>query len=286
MKTMKKMFKEFFRRETKMRTRTIILLANLLMLFLAVILCWSNGLRAGYVQLHPLVKNSYPTANETAAPVNRSIIINFNQRMDPDTVNPSTFTLSDGINLVPGEISCKGNSAVFTPLGNLAPNTAYHVMLARTVKNFLGNSMTEDYTLNFNTSAEIDQTPPRVLATFPRDNSEKNATKSEVTIIFSEPVDPASISQNSCLLMQSSNVVRTTQTFDGMTLILRPLDPLEPDLTYAAMCGRGLKDMAGNYSVNAQAWSFKTASVAGPHAGVRNPSLAALENSVVIKSGH
>jgi hypothetical protein len=161
------------------------------------------------------------------------------------------------------------------------------VPTGQTVTNVAANGSSIPFTMNvvkgvqyarflaangaYQVSYTIDATPPVVSAATPTSGSTGVSTATNVTVTFSEAMDPATISTNSIELRDASNaLVPATVTSNAATwtATLAPTNPLANSVTYTATIKgetNGVKDLAGNPMTNDFTWSFTTAASAGPY---------------------
>jgi WD40 repeat protein len=129
------------------------------------------------------------------------------------------------------------------------------------------------------TATSQDTTPPTVSATTPANGATGVATGSSVTAMFSEAVDPTTVSGSTFQLRDASNnLVGATVTYDSAskTATLAPTAALASNTTYSARVvggTNGVKDVAGNALAADFSWSFTTGG-AGPCAAPANPIVA------------
>jgi len=102
--------------------------------------------------LAPQVVSISPADLETGASVGGNIVVQFNTKLDPASVNNSTFELKG----VTGDISVADNIVSFRPTSPeiLSPNTQYFVSikgLDSGIKSFTGKAMTNDFNSQFTT---------------------------------------------------------------------------------------------------------------------------------------
>lgn len=95
--------------------------------------------------------------------VNTKVGATFSEAMDPLTLTPPTFTLTQGTNPVVGTTSYSGVSAVFAPTNALAFNTTYTAMVSSAAKDLAGNAMAANYVWSWTTGAALDLTAPSVI---------------------------------------------------------------------------------------------------------------------------
>ncbi|MFN8494902.1 MAG: Calx-beta domain-containing protein [Caldilineaceae bacterium] len=84
----------------------------------------------------PVVTSVGPGYNAAAVSVSSIVTVTFSKAMDPATLNNSTFSVSDGITLVPGTFSYNvaARTITFTPNNPLKADTNYTVKLTNGIK--------------------------------------------------------------------------------------------------------------------------------------------------------
>ncbi|MBI4872920.1 MAG: Ig-like domain-containing protein [Candidatus Riflebacteria bacterium] len=145
----------------------------------------------------PKLTDSNPTvpANDqrNVAP-NTTITFNFNERLDPNTVNPSTFTVTRGGNAIAGTVrlSPSGQSVIFTPSTTIQADPNPVVATATTgIRDLGGTAVATSISISF----FIDSTGPALAFTDPADGSTEVAVNrfqtQPIVVDFSEAVDQA-----------------------------------------------------------------------------------------------
>ena len=84
--------------------------------------------------------------------------------MDPATLNATTVSLQEGLNVVAGMLSPVGSTLVFTPSSPLLGNTLYTIAITTGARDLAGNTLDMPYHGDFTTGATPDTTPPTVVA--------------------------------------------------------------------------------------------------------------------------
>ena len=105
----------------------------------------------------PVVVSNYPADLSVDFAINRNLTVEFNEALDPDSVNTTSFTLSDGSNGVASDISFQGTTATLNPNENLAVNTLYTATLTTEVTDLANpsNAMAANFSWSFTTSANV-----------------------------------------------------------------------------------------------------------------------------------
>ena len=101
--------------------------------------------------LLPAVISTDPVNLATNVPLNKTISATFNQVMNPQTVNNTSFTLKEGNNLVAGVFSFNGSTILFNPNASLLSATTYTATLTTAIKNAAGDGLASNYIWTFTT---------------------------------------------------------------------------------------------------------------------------------------
>jgi hypothetical protein len=209
----------------------------------------------------PIVTATTPANTATAVPVNSTVSATFNKVMDPATINTATFTLSGpGATPVLGTLTSVGQTATFTPVGNLLGNTTYTATISTGAKDQQGNALARSFTWTFTTAADI--IPPTVTATTPVNGATGVPINSKVTVTFSEAMAPASIitpATTFTLTGPGAVQIPGTVTFLGTTATFTPSSNLPAGTSFTATVSPGATDPAGNPLAAAFIWTFTTA---------------------------
>jgi alpha-tubulin suppressor-like RCC1 family protein len=89
--------------------------------------------------------------------------------------------------------------------------------------------------------------PPKIVRTSPPRQKSDVPLNAVIVIVFTEPIDPASIGSTVRLLSGSSAVAGTAHVIaeNGTSVAFRPSAPLEPNTTYRVLVGGTLADLDG-----------------------------------------
>ncbi len=115
---------------------------------------WSFTTSALPDVIAPQVVSNYPVDLAQDFALNRNMTAEFSEALSPNTVNGSSFTLSDGTNLVTGVVSVQGTVATFNPDDNLAANTLYTATLTTAISDLAipANLLAASFSWSFTTS--------------------------------------------------------------------------------------------------------------------------------------
>ncbi|MBW0434041.1 Ig-like domain-containing protein [Leptospira yasudae] len=204
----------------------------------------------------PTVSFVSPSNAATGVPVNSSLSIAFSEAIDCATITTANITLSDG-SAIAGTVGCSGPAATFTPTTTLAYGTSYTATITTAVKDVAGNSLAAPYTWNFSTSAAPDSTAPTVSLVTPANTLTGVGINTNVSAVFSEPMNCATITTASFTL-NGGAAVPGTVSCAGTSATFDPTPALAYNTTYTASLTTTVKDLAGNSIPALYTWTFTT----------------------------
>jgi hypothetical protein len=230
-----------------------------------------NKLQEDYVwtfstgtSISPIVTSTDPVSNATGVVLNKTITATFNQAMDQSSITTSTFTVMQGTTPIAGTVTYAGSTASFKPDFALTSNTLYTATIKTGVKNAGGTAMANDYVWNFTTGTIV---APKVNSTDPTNLSTGVALNKVISAVFSETMDPLTITSTSFVLMLGTTPVAGAVNYSGTTATFTPTAGLLSGNTYTATITTAAKNLAGVSIADNYVWSFTTVAPLGP-AGV------------------
>ena len=194
----------------------------------------------------PTVSSTAPVNGDTGVPINRKPTVVFSEFMDPLTITTETYTLKQGTTPVSGIVTYAGVTATFTPLSNLANNTEYTVTITTGAKDLAGNALASDFSISWTTGSTTDTTAPTVSSTNPVNGDTGVPINRKPTVVFSEFMDPLTITTETYTLKQGTTPVSGIVTYAGVTATFTPLSNLAANTEYTVTITTGAKDLAGN----------------------------------------
>ncbi len=227
-----------------------------------------NALQVSYVwtfstgtTVLPSVVATDPVNNATGVFLNKVVTATFNAPMDPLTITASTFTLKQGTTSITGAVTYTGTMASFTPAANLTANTLYTATITAGAKNVGGTALANAYVWSFTTGTI---SAPKVNSTDPLSLATGVALNKVVSAIFSEAMDPLTITASSFTVMIGTNPVSGVVAYSGTTATFTPTSNLLSSTTYTATITTAAKNVAGTPIANDYVWNFNTNATLGP----------------------
>lgn len=219
----------------------------------------------GVAELAPVVTAVVPIQNSVGVPTNTRVIsASFSKPMDVSTINATNFTLACPVGTaITGVVSYApiGNVAILTLSNNLPTSTTCTGTVSTGVKDVSGNPLARPFVWTFTTGAAPDTTPPTVSSTFPTNNATGVAVNAVVTVSFSEPMDPLSItSTNVRLACPATTPITATvgYTVLGNVATLIPASSLPANTICTGSVTTAVRDVAGNTMLLPFVWTFTT----------------------------
>ncbi len=215
----------------------------------------------GPVSPAPMVSSTNPSTMVppvTNVPLNQIVSAAFSVPMNVGTIIAANFVLTDASNnQVSGTVgyTSSGNSLVFTPAGNLAPNATYTGTIqggSSGVMSQAGVAMAANYMWSFVTGTQAATTQPLLMKTVPADMAINVPVNQAVSATFSEAMNPLTLNSATFLLYPGPNAtgtpVQAMITYDpvGFIATLKPTVLLDANSTYTATVTTGAQDAAGN----------------------------------------
>lgn len=237
---------------------------------------WSFTTEKGTDTTGPTVIGRNPAPDASNVATNTVITAEFNELLDPLTVNNTTFTLTQLTGSSPGAVSgvvsynAYSKTAIFTPGSPLAATVQYRVTLTTGIKDIIGNRLASDIQWFFTTGAAPDGTAPTVLSTNPNNAAMGVLLYGNITATFSESMDPGTITGTTFLLFQDTVPIPGTVSYSEATktATFDPTPLLDTTTVYTAKViggATGARDAAGNPLAADKVWDFTT------EAGSTNP---------------
>jgi hypothetical protein len=103
--------------------------------------------------------------------------------------------------------------------------------------------------------ASSDRTRPAVVSTSPFNQSTQVSPTASISVTFSEPMRPTSLSAGS---ISFSPAVAGAVTYAGNTATFRPSFSLAPNTIYTGTVATAAEDLAGNNLESPFSWTFTT----------------------------
>ncbi len=207
----------------------------------------------------PVVKSTDPANMAINVPLTQVITVTFNEKMDPSTINSSSFIVTGSV--VAGTVSYNGSTASFTPASPLMPNHTYTGRVTTAVKDLNGLALQTDFVWTFSTGAFI---VPQVISTDPADKDTGVYLNKIVSANFNMLMDPSTFNSATFNVKEGSVMVPGTISYSGTTVYFKPAANLKLNTLYTATITTGVKAVSGTPLPNNYIWTFTTGKIAAP----------------------
>ncbi len=209
----------------------------------------------------PSILSATPVNGTNNVPVNSPLIFEFNEQIDPTSLETCNCYVND-ISLnrkAEGVFSLSDDKTilVFSPNQPLKIGQAYQVSISN-IKDLAGN-VNNQTNINFTTSAFLDKTPPKVVATTIVNGDSNIPTNTQLRVLFDEPISAASAKQLTITQNDIAILVKRSIEDDGHVLMVSPVVPLTANTSYKLHIGV-VSDLSGNLLQQVQSIDFSTGS--------------------------
>ena len=184
----------------------------------------------------------------------------FNKKINPKTINETSFTVTGTSNVVAGTVtySDADSTATFTASSKFGDNTTFTARVTTDVKDLMGNALQADYVWVFSTGATI---LPVVITTSPLNLATNVALNKTITATFSVPMDQSTITGTTFTLKNGTTPVLGLVSGLGNNVSFIPTLSLSPLTVYTAKITTAAKNMDGSSIAKDTTWTFTTGDV-------------------------
>jgi len=217
----------------------------------------------------PSIVRLSPFNGATGVPRNVAIDLQYNEPLDPATVNATTVLLRENFCCnfaqVPSSISLDATGTIvrIVPNAPLTANNSYLLQTTPSLRGANGLAQLSNQVFSFATGAVSDTVAPVITLVSPPDGSVGVPVNADVHVRFNEPVNPLRVSAATIQVSGGGQTaVAGSLTFspDNTEIVLTPLEPF-PDNTLMTVSIAGVQDLAGNPVVS-QTTQFTTSALA------------------------
>lgn len=196
----------------------------------------------------PQVVGVSPPNGLTGVPINAEMVIQFNEIIDPLTVNQVTVSSGGSAVNVTSMLTNGNKTLVLLPVMPLNAGTSYTVAVTG-VQDISGNSMAASVSSSFMTGTGADLTPPTVVSVSPASGATGVLTSAVIQVQFSNRIDPLTVTSTTFVVYPTSTgqpiagaIVVST---DGLTATFTPTVALAASTSYSISPTIGIMDLVG-----------------------------------------
>lgn len=103
----------------------------------------------------PKLKKNMPLDHETLVLTNSSILVSFDEEINPESINGSSFIVKSGEAEVAGTYSYADKTASFTPDVGLTYGVEYTCVITTGIKDLAGNNLENNFEWSFTTISDV-----------------------------------------------------------------------------------------------------------------------------------
>jgi hypothetical protein len=210
----------------------------------------------------PIVVSTIPANGAVGVPLNQVVSATFNEKMNPNTITGSSFTLTAlstvaGVSTttpVAGDVTYSGLTAFFKPTNPLTPNTTFTGRVTTMARDLMGNALQTDYVWSFAT----DLAP--TVASDPANNATGVLLNKVIVATFSVPMDSLTLKNpaTNFTIKQGTTTVPGKFSYASKTASFTPTVNLAPFTVYTGTILKGVNNMLGTSMAADYVWSFTT----------------------------
>ncbi len=227
--------------------------------------------RKRHENVGPVVSVS-PLDNAKGVALTINPVIIFSGKMELSKIKSLKITLNSGTDVVLGSLTYSGKTVTFTPASALKANTLYTGKISSGSANDddeeddEGEDHSESesiFSWSFTTgSGGIDVIAPLINSALPANNATAVLLSVKPTVVFSEAMNPLTITSATFTLKQGTTAVAGAVTYSGTTATFSPTSSLAANSVYTGTMTIAAKDLAGNAIASNYMWSFTTSAAA------------------------
>lgn len=202
------------------------------------------------------------TLKNKNVPLKFKAIFKFSEPLKPEKINKNTIIIKDkDNNAINGNVIFKPPyTLVFETIKPLKFENDYTLIIfGNDISDFSNNHIKKDLIFSFKTLEKPDKTPPKIVATYPKNNSQNISLNVEFRVIFNEPLKKESINIYSVLLYKDTEAILGDVKLENEnTIIFKPRSKLSYDSTYNLILTDRICDLFENYLQKPFNLTFKT----------------------------
>jgi len=205
----------------------------------------------------------------------------FNKKMDPKTINESTFTVKSTSEIA-GVVTYTDSTATFTASSKFADNTTFTARITTGAKDKMGNALQTDHVWSFSTGLTI---LPIINTTSPFSNETGVLLNKTITATFSMPMDQSTINATNFTLKNGATDVTGVVSGLGNSASFVPTVALSPNTVYTAKISMLVKNTDGSALAKDSTWTFTTVNLYTLNITALNGTVAKSPNQVSYNGG-
>jgi hypothetical protein len=204
--------------------------------------------------IQPVVMGMYPDNWQENVPLDQSFVVAFDQAIQLPTLEASVeikpFVLFEVI-----PMSGENHLYLIAPKERLAPDTTYTVTIGQGVISMSrGKPLVEGHEISFITREA--EPPPQVTSTTPKDGARSNLAGQPITIVFDQPMLPASV--EAAIDISPDFDYGAFWTDGNAALTIQSCEPLDYNTAFTVTIGEEAMSADGIYLAEEYEFGFAT----------------------------
>jgi hypothetical protein len=237
---------------------------SLKLVFIALVISsFVTACGGGSSTAKPKITSVDPSDGATAISINSKVVASFNTNMYAASIDDASFTVvGAGEPALTGTIQYDdySDSVSFTSDSIFTASTVYTATITTAVKSSKNKALASDYVWSFTSGTTADTTDPEVSSTDPIDDATGFAINRNISAVFNESLDPASVNSDSFTLTSNAGATKVSGKirYEKKLVTFNPNNNLADNTVYTATLTTDITDLAGNNLTSNYVWSFET----------------------------
>jgi large repetitive protein len=207
-----------------------------------------------------------PPSGSTGVPTNAAFMVQFSQQVDPATVTPQTFYLTDSVTgkTATGmlQVDPSGFTASFVPSAPYSAGRTYYVQLTSGILDITQNPISGAF-FYFTTGFGPQTQGPQLIGVSPDNSATAVPENALVVAQFNEPISVISATTGLQLQQGGTPLPGAIALSNGNTLLtFTPVAALLPSTVYTIAITNQITDVAENPLMNPGSFTFTTGTTA------------------------
>lgn len=209
----------------------------------------------------PRVVQVSPVSAAASVPINAPLVVQFTKPMDPSTLTPQAFAVTDAGVAVSGmvQVDASGLTASFIPSAPLGVGHSISGTLLSSIRDSAGNALSGGGGFSFTTSFSPDSHGPSLVGTSPANGATAIPLNANIVLQFDEPLNVISASSGLQVLAGGQPIAGGIALSDSNKRItFTPTGALAANTTYTVTTTPQITDVAGFAILNPGNTTFAT----------------------------
>jgi alpha-tubulin suppressor-like RCC1 family protein len=211
----------------------------------------------------------YPEHEKENVSIYTNLRMEFNQSINPETVNGNSIILLENNQPIPCEYTVQENEIQIHPKSVLKYGLRYEWEIAQTLQSKEGLQLEKLEIYSFLTETNASPPPiepppqpisnrPKLISTFPLQNTPGTSTRRGIRLEFDRPILASTVHSGTVEVFQAGVLVPGNWEVRGNTVLFTPNSPFLEKSLYSVKIHSSVSDLEGNTLDGTKEFSFQT----------------------------